>query len=302
MVTSANLIKQENMIQYIELAKFILKNGTWKPNRTNYKALSFFGYQMRFDLSKNLFPLITTKKMFFKGIVHELLWFIKGDTNIKYLVDHNVHIWDNWVFQKYQKSQFYQNETLPEFQAKIKNDSQFAQKFGNLGPIYGKQWRNFNNIDQLKNIIDEIKKNPFSRRLVVNAWNPVEIMNMALPPCHVMFQFYVNNKQQISLSMYQRSADLFLGVPFNIASYSLLLLMVAKECNLKPLEFVHFFGDIHLYENHIKQIEIQIKRKPLPLPYIWLNPSIKSIFDYQAKDIKLKNYQSHGLLKGKIAV
>jgi len=289
------------MIQYLKLARFVLENGQLKPNRTKYKTLSFFGYQNRYDLSKG-FPLITTKKMFFKGIVAELLWFIKGDTNIKFLIDHNVHIWDAWVFKKYKNSKFYQNETLKEFQKKIKDDLNFAQKFGDLGPVYGKQWRDFNHVDQLKDVISKIKKNPFSRRLIVNAWNPTYISSMALPPCHVMFQFYVDSKKRLSLSMYQRSADLFLGVPFNIASYSLLLIMVAKECNLEPFEFIHSFGDVHIYENHIEQIKKQLHRKPLPLPQVWLNPKVKSIFDYKLSDIVLKNYQCHSVLKAKIAV
>lgn len=289
------------MQQYLKMLDYILKNGTFKPDRTNTGTISLFGYQNRYNL-KNGFPLLTTKKVFFKGVVHELLWFISGDTNIKYLVDNNINIWNQWPYEKFKKSLDYKGETLKEFVEKIKKDNDFSKKHGVLGPVYGKQWRNFLKVDQLKLVIENIKKNPFSRRHIVSCWNPKEIPDMLLPPCHTFFQFYVNTNKELSLLLYQRSADVFLGVPFNVASYSLLLLMVAKECNLKPGEFIHSIGDCHLYINHLEAVKLQIKRIPKKLPKVILNPDIKSIFNYKYEDIKLINYDSYPKIKGKVAV
>ncbi len=290
------------MKQYLEIVKYILENGKDKPDRTKVGTISCFAYQTRYNLQDG-FPLLTTKKIFFKAVVHELLWFIAGDTNIKYLVDNNINIWNEWPYEKYKKSKDYQNETLSEFIEKIKlNENNFASKYGDLGPVYGKQWRNFGGVDQLKDVINNIKTDPFSRRHIINAWNPVEIKSMVLPPCHAFFQFYVDKDNFLSCHLYQRSADVFLGVPFNIASYSLLLLMVAKECNLKPGYFVHTMGDCHIYNNHLEQLKIQLSREPKKLPKIKLNPNINSIFDYKFNDIELEDYDPYPLIKGKVAV
>lgn len=288
------------MKQYLDLIKHILKNGNQKDDRTNTGTISCFGYQMRFDLSEG-FPLVTTKKTYFKGIVHELLWFIKGDTNIKYLVDNNCNIWNEWPYEKYKKTNDFQNETLQEFIEKIKNDNEFARKHGDLGPVYGKQWRNFNGVDQLKNLISEIKNNKNSRRLIISSWNPIDVPNMALPPCHSFMQFYVNNNK-LSLQLYQRSADVFLGVPFNIASYSLFLHLIAQVCDLQVGDFVHTFGDCHIYLNHLDQVNLQLTRTPKKLPKIVLNKNIKSIFDFKFEDIKLEGYESWPRIKGEVAV
>jgi thymidylate synthase len=254
---------------------------------------------MRFDLTKG-FPLLTTKKVHFKSIVHELLWFIQGDTNIKYLVDNNVRIWNEWPYQNFTKSSDFNGETQDEFIEKIKKDDNFARKHGNLGPVYGEQWRNFEGFDQLKNIINEIKANPNSRRLIVSAWNPPRIKDMALPPCHMMFQFYVFDNY-LSLQMYQRSADAFLGVPFNIASYALLLSLVAKVTNLIPYELVHTVGDAHIYKNHLSQVSEQLSREPRPLPKLLLSDK-KNIEDFTYEDISLVDYNPHPTIKGKVAV
>lgn len=287
------------MKQYLEFLEHIQQKGLHKKNRTSIDTISTFGYQMRYDLAEG-FPITTTKKLHFKSVVIELLWFIKGNTNIKYLVDNGVKIWNEWPFEKYKKSQEYQNETIEEFAQKIKEDNTFAQKYGELGPVYGKQWRNFNGIDQLKWVIEEIKKNPNSRRLIVSSWNPVEIHDMLLPPCHSLFQFYVQDNK-LSCQLYQRSGDAFLGIPFNIASYSLLVHLVAKETGLEVGEFVHTIGDAHIYTNHLEQVKEQISRKPYKLPKLILK-SDKSIFDYEYEDIELEEYQSHPRIKGEVAV
>lgn len=289
------------MKQYLQMAQFILDHGKRKEDRTATGTISYFGYQMRFDL-KDGFPLLTTKQVHFKSVVHELLWFIKGDTNIKYLVDNDVRIWNEWPFEKYKQASDYQNETLKEFVAKIKSDQKFALKYGDLGPVYGKQWRDFNGIDQLQYIIDNLKQNPFSRRLILSSWNPVEIEQMALPPCHTLIQFYVDQDQQLSCQLYQRSADVFLGVPFNIASYALLTYMLAQTCNLKLGEFVHTIGDCHIYTNHLEQINEQLSRDFKSLPQLKLNPNIKSIFDFKFEDITLEGYDPHPLIKAAVAV
>lgn len=268
------------MNQYLDLLRRVLENGIEKPDRTGTGTLSVFGYQNRYDLSKG-FPLVTTKKLHTKSIVHELLWFLKGDTNIKYLNDNGVKIWDSW-----------------------------ADENGDLGPIYGKQWRSWDYFDpqvgwcrenQIVNLISEIKLSPESRRLIVSSWNVPEICEMALPPCHVLFQFYVANGK-LSCQLYQRSGDVFLGVPFNIASYALLTHMVAHVTGLAVGEFIHTFGDAHLYKNHIEQAKLQLTREPLPLPTLKLNPDIKSIFDFKYEDIVFENYQSHPAIRAEVAV
>lgn len=289
------------MKQYQKLLKLVLKKGSLHANRTGVDAISYFGTQTRYDLTKG-FPLLTTKKVAYNAIIHELLWFLQGSTNIKYLVDNNVKIWNEWPYENYKKSKFYQNETMDEFVNKIKTNNEFAQQWGELGPVYGKQWRNFNGIDQIKNLIHDLKNNKYSRRLIVSAWNPVENDKMLLPPCHAFFQFYVNDKNELSCQLYQRSADLFLGVPFNIASYSLLTLMVAQVCDLKPKEFIHTIGVAHIYVNHLNQVKKQIKRRPKKLCQVFLNPKIKDLLKFKFNDIEIKNYQHHGILKAKVAV
>lgn len=292
------------MKQYLDLCKKVLECGHYKNDRTKTGTISYFGAQMRFDLSEG-FPLLTTKRVHLKSIIYELLWFIKGDTNIKYLVDHDVRIWNEWPFEKYRNSSDYQNETIEEFVEKIKNENIFAQKYGDLGPVYGKQWRHFGNdddfVDQLKQVIEEIKKNPDSRRLIVCAWNPLEVSQMALPPCHSLFQFYVNDGK-LSCMLYQRSADLFLGVPFNIASYALLTMMVAKVCHLEVGEFIHTLGDAHLYSNHLEQIHRQLTRTPRKLPKMMIHRNTDNIEDFEFEDFELVDYNPYKGIKGKVAV
>lgn len=288
------------MKQYLELLELVLKNGTYSSNRTNINTISYFGTLTRYSL-KDQFPLLTTKTVFVKAIIHELLWFIKGDTNIKYLVDNDVRIWNEWPYENFKKSIDFKNETIEEFALKIKNDAQFAKKYGELGPVYGKQWRDFFGVDQLQNAINDIKNNPNSRRIIVCSWNAKQIDEMALPPCHCFYQFYVKDNK-LSCQLYQRSADLFLGVPFNIASYSLLTYMVASICDLEPHEFIHTIGDAHIYENHIEQVKLQLTRTPKQLPQLWLNPNIKKIEDFKFEDIKILNYEPHPKIVGKVAV
>ena len=264
------------MRQYLELMEHVLRHGVKKGDRTGTGTLSVFGHQMRFNLEDG-FPLLTTKKLHLKSIVHELLWFLKGDTNIGYLKEHGVRIWDEW-----------------------------ADERGDLGPVYGAQWRSWPSqdgeaIDQIGKIIGEIKRNPDSRRLIVSAWNPAEVEKMALPPCHCLFQFYVANGR-LSCQLYQRSADIFLGVPFNIASYALLLQMVAQVTGLKAGDFVHSFGDAHLYLNHLEQAELQLSRAPYPLPRMHLNPAVKNIFDFKYEDFRLEGYQAHPHIAAPVAV
>ena len=254
----------------------ILDEGHYKADRTGTGTYSIFGYQMRFDLQKG-FPLLTTKKLHLRSIIYELLWFMRGDTNIQYLHDHNVTIWDEW-----------------------------ADEHGDLGPVYGKQWRSWEApdgrvIDQITNLIEQLKRNPDSRRLIVSAWNPADVDQMALPPCHTMFQFYANDGQ-LSCQLYQRSADVFLGVPFNIASYALLTMMVAQVCGLQAKEFVHTFGDAHIYHNHVEQAKLQLSRDPRPLPQMRINPAVESIFDFQYEDFTLENYDPHPHIKADVAV
>lgn len=288
------------MKQYIDLCNYILNNGVKKDDRTGTGIISVFGYQMRFNLGEG-FPLLTTKKVHLKSIIHELLWFISGSTNIKYLVDNDVRIWNDWPYDLYKKSPDFQGETIEEFAAKIKESDEFAKKYGNLGPVYGKQWRDFNGVDQLSNLIEQIKTNPNSRRLIISAWNPAEVDKMALPPCHSFMQFYVA-EGKLSCQLYQRSADVFLGVPFNIASYALFTMMIAQVCGLEPGDFVHTLGDAHIYLNHLDQVNKQIKRSLRPLPKMVINPNVKSIFDFKYEDFTILNYNPHSGIKGKVAV
>lgn len=288
------------MKQYIELVNEILTEGEKRDDRTNTGTISKFGVQKRYDLREG-FPLLTTKKVFYKAIFHEMLWFIKGDTNIKYLVDNNVKIWNEWPYDNFKKSKDFNNETLHEFVEKLKTDDAFCAKWGDLGPVYGKQWRDFGGVDQFAKLINDIKTNPYSRRHIVSAWNPAEVDNMLLPPCHSFWQVYVSKEGWLDLQLYQRSGDVFLGVPFNIASYALLMELIAKECGLKARFFVHTIGDAHIYLNHLNQINEQLKRKLLPLCKLKIN-SDKSIFDIKFEDIEIENYQSHAKITGEVAV
>ena len=301
--------------EYHKLLQFLLDKGTGKDDRTGVGTISSFGYQMRFDLSKG-FPLLTTKKVFSRAILHELLWFLKGSTNIKYLVDNNVRIWNEWPFHAYLKAnnldtkyERYSEEwynQLEVFVQNIKEDKDnFAQKWGELGPVYGKQWRDFNGFDQIDWVVNEIKKNPQSRRLIVNAWNAAEIEEMqksGLPPCHTMFQFYVSNDKKLSCQLYQRSADVFLGVPFNIASYAFLLEMVAHVCGLEVGDFVHTFGDVHIYTNHMDQVKEQLANESFAPPKLKINRKVESIFDFKFEDFEIVDYESHKPIKAKVAV
>ena len=290
------------MKQYLDLCQHILENGQKREDRTGTGTISCFGYQMRFNLEEG-FPLLTTKKVFYRGIFEELLWFLSGNTNIQPLVQKNVKIWNEWPYDKYSKSPDFKGETMEEFIEKIRTDDSFAEKYGDLGPVYGKQWRDFGGVDQITQLIDGIKNNPFSRRHLVVAYNPAEVKDMALPPCHSLFQFYVSaDGKKLSCQLYQRSGDVFLGVPFNIASYSLLLCMVAQVCGLQPYEFIHTFGDVHIYLDHLDQIHEQLTRTPRPLPTLELNPDVKNIFDFKYEDIKITGYDPYPAIKGKVSV
>lgn len=295
------------MKEYLDMCRYILENGEDRDDRTGTGTRSVFGYQTRYNLQDG-FPLLTTKKMYLRPIAEELLWFIKGDTNIKYLVDRNVKIWNDWPYEAYTKSSDYQGESMDEFVEKIKTlpaDDPFVLKYGELGPVYGHQWRNFNGegVDQLAKLVDSLKNNPFSRRHIICAWNPAQVDQMALPPCHAFLQFYVSNdRKYLSCQLYQRSADTFLGVPFNIASYALMTEMLAQVCGYKAKEFIHTIGDAHIYKDHITVVEQQLTREPYAKCQLVLNPEIKSIFDFKIEDIKIVNYHSHGRLKGKVSV
>jgi thymidylate synthase len=301
------------MKQYLDLVRHIRDNGVVKGDRTGTGTRSVFGYQMRFDLSEG-FPLVTSKKVHLKSILHELLWFIRGDTNIRYLVENGVGIWNDWPYQSWLR-QTGQEDDLPmysaewkagmkEFVERIRTDVAFAKQWGDLGPVYGHQWRNFEGVDQLAQLVDDIKTNPDSRRLLVSAWNPKDIPVMVksgLPPCHSLFQFYVT-EGRLSCQLYQRSADVFLGVPFNIASYSILTMMIAQVTGLKLGDFVHTFGDAHLYNNHMEQVEEQLSRSTFPLPKLVINPKVNNLFDFVYEDFELQDYQSHGPISAPVAV
>lgn len=305
------------MRQYLELMRDIKDKGTYKATRQGTDVHSVFGRQMRFDLSQG-FPAMTTKKLFMRGIIHELIWFLQGSSNIKYLIDNDVHIWDEWPYRHYLMTQGKKvppsdstqwMDGIKEFTENIKNDEVFAKKYGELGPVYGYQWRSWPtpdgaHIDQISKAIDTIKKNPDSRRIIVSAWNVADIEEMAkagLPPCHTLFQFYIADGK-LSCQLYQRSADFFLGVPFNIASYALLTLMFAQVTGLKPGDFVHTLGDAHLFVNHFEQADEQLSRKPRPLPRMKINPKVKDIFDFKFEDFELVDYDPHPAIRAPIAV
>lgn len=318
---------------YLDFLQYILNHGVKKEDRTGTGTISVFGYQMRYDLSKG-FPLFTTKRVPFKLVASELLWFIKGDTNIRYLLQHNNHIWDEWAFKKWVESDEYQGpdmtdfgrrclvdeefnilyqKELNDFCNRVLEDDEFAEKYGDLGNVYGKQWRRWtdsegNEIDQLKDVIEQIKNNPDSRRLIVNAWNPEDVINAgakgsksALPPCHVMFQFYVI-ENKLSCMLTQRSVDSLLGCPFNVASYALLTHLIAHECGLEVGEFIHSAGDAHIYLNHIDQVKEQLSREPRDLPTLKINPEKQSIFDMEMEDLTIEGYNPHPAIKAPIAV
>lgn len=316
----------KNEQAYLQLCEDILENGFKKDDRTNTGTYSMFGKQIRFDLQDG-FPLLTTKRVAFRLIASELLWFLKGDTNIRYLLEHNNNIWNEWAFQRWIESDDYSGpdmsnfgirsqqdeafkeiyvEKMNEFKQRILTDDSFAERFGDLGFVYGKQWRHWKTsssetIDQIKDVIHSIKTNPDSRRHIVSAWNPEDIPNMALPPCHTLFQFYVADGK-LSCQLYQRSADVFLGVPFNIASYALLTHLIAKECDLEVGEFVHTFGDVHIYSNHIEQIKLQLSREKKSLPTLSINTTKDSIFDYDVDDFEIEDYDPHPGIKAPVAV
>ena len=301
------------MKQYLDLLKLVKETGIKKEDRTGTGTISIFGHQMRFNLQDG-FPLMTTKKVNLDSIIHELLWFIRGDTNIRYLVQNGVNIWNDWPFQswlnetgqadKYVMHSKEWKEMMKTFVETIIRDENFASQYGDLGPVYGKQWRDFEGVDQLEQVIEDIKNSPDSRRLIVSAWNPKDIPVMiksGLPPCHTLFQFYVSNGR-LSCQLYQRSADVFLGVPYNISSYALLTLMIAKVTGLEPGEFVHSFGDTHIYLNHLEQVEEQLSREPHSLPQLKINNNRNSLFEFEINDFELTEYDPHPFISAPIAV
>lgn len=320
------MVVNENEQQYLDLARYVLEHGHEKGDRTGTGTRSVFGYQMRFDLQKG-FPILTTKKVAFGLVKSELLWFLRGDTNIRFLLQHKNHIWDEWAFKKWVESDEYHGPDMTDFGhrwlvdsefkklylaekkafcERILNDDEFAQKYGDLGNVYGGQWRHWQTrqgetIDQIKHVIEAIKTTPNSRRLIVTAWNPEDVPTAALPPCHTLFQFYVNDGK-LSCQLYQRSADIFLGVPFNIASYALLTHLIAKECDLDVGEFVHTLGDAHIYSNHFEQIKEQLNRPVHPAPKLILPAETKPLEEYDPADIKLEGYEPEGPIKAPVAV
>ncbi|MCB9290810.1 MAG: thymidylate synthase [Lewinellaceae bacterium] len=301
------------MRQYLDLLQHIKDNGVKKSDRTGTGTISVFGYQMRMNLQEG-FPLLTTKKVYLRSVIHELLWFLKGDTNIRYLALNGVNIWNEWPYQnwlrengledKYPKYSEEWKTQMKVFVERIKEEEAFARKWGELGPVYGRQWRDFEGVDQMAEVVEAIKRNPDSRRHIVSAWNPKDIPGMVksgLPPCHTLFQFYVA-EGRLSCQLYQRSADVFLGVPFNIASYALLTMMVAQACGLQPGDFIHTFGDVHLYLNHLEQANLQLSREPRPLPVMKLNPEVRNLFDFKYEDFDLQNYNPHPPIRAQVAV
>ena len=292
------------MRQYHELMDRVLREGIDKSDRTGTGTRSVFGHQMRFDLAEG-FPMVTTKKLHLKSILHELIWFISGDTNIRYLCQNGVRIWDDWPFATYAKSAEYDGMDLRAFAARVADDADFATKWGDLGPVYGYQWRFWPGpngpVDQLRDVLEGIRRNPDGRRHIVSAWNPGYIDQMALPPCHAFFQFYVADGK-LSCQLYQRSADIFLGVPFNIASYALLIHMMAHDLGLGVGDFVHTLGDAHIYSNHLEQVQLQLGREVRPLPTLRLNPAVKSLFDFRYEDVELLGYDPHPHIPAPVAV
>jgi len=292
------------MKAYHDLIHRVLAEGVHKEDRTGTGTLSVFGHQMRFDLQAG-FPMMTTKKLHLKSILHELIWFIRGETNIRYLCQNGVRIWDDWPYAKYKASGDFQGEDIRAFAERIAEDSAFAEKWGELGPVYGHQWRSWPGpngaVDQLKQVLEDLRRNPDSRRHIVSAWNPGYIDQMALPPCHAFFQFYVA-EGKLSCQLYQRSADIFLGVPFNIASYALLVHFMARDLGLGVGDFVHTLGDAHIYSSHIDQVKLQISREPRTLPTLWLNPDVTSLFDFTFDDVRLEGYDPHPHIAGAVAV
>ena len=292
------------MRQYHDLMDRVLREGIDKSDRTGTGTRSVFGHQMRFDLSEG-FPMVTTKKLHLKSILHELIWFISGDTNIRYLGQNGVRIWDDWPFATYAKSADYDGIDMKTFAARVADDAEFAAKWGDLGPVYGYQWRFWPGpngpVDQLRDVLEGIRRNPDGRRHIVSAWNPGYIDQMALPPCHAFFQFYVADGK-LSCQLYQRSADIFLGVPFNIASYALLIHMMAQDLGLGVGDFVHTLGDAHIYSNHLEQVQLQLSRELRPLPSLRLNPDVKSLFDFRYEDVELVDYDPHPHIPAPVAV
>jgi thymidylate synthase len=292
------------MRQYHDLMDRVLREGIDKSDRTGTGTRSVFGHQMRFDLSEG-FPMVTTKKLHLKSILHELIWFISGDTNIRYLCQNGVRIWDDWPFATYAKSADYDGIDIRAFAARVADDAEFAAKWGDLGPVYGYQWRFWPGpngpVDQLRDVLEGIRRNPDGRRHIVSAWNPGYIDQMALPPCHAFFQFYVADGK-LSCQLYQRSADIFLGVPFNIASYALLIHMMAQDLGLGVGDFVHTLGDAHIYSNHLEQVQLQLSRELRPLPSLRLNPGVKSLFDFRYEDVELVDYDPHPHIPAPVAV
>ncbi len=293
------------MQQYHDLLRRVLAEGVEKEDRTGTGTVSVFGHQMRFDLRQG-FPLLTTKKVHFKSIVHELLWFLAGDTNIQYLAQNGVRIWDDWPYAKFQKSPEFDGSSMREFAQRVATDAPFAAQWGELGPVYGYQWRswpgpNGTSVDQMKQVLHQLQHQPDSRRIIVSAWNPAYLDQMALPPCHAFFQFYVANGE-LSCQLYQRSADIFLGVPFNIASYALLVHLVAQATGLRVGEFIHTLGDAHIYRNHLDQVHTQLKRDFRPLPQLTLNPEVRDLFAFTYDDVQLTGYDPHPAIAAEVAV
>lgn len=297
------------MKQYLDLLQRILDEGVSKEDRTGVGTKSIFSHQLHCNLDEG-FPLLTTKKVFLKGVIHELLWFLNGDTNIKYLIDNDVHIWDEWAFQRYVQKDGLESsyppqspqwkQKLKQFRERIKNDDHFV-KWGNLGPTYGKQWRDFNGVDQISHAVDLLRNDPHSRRILVSAWNPAEVKEMALPPCHILYQFYVSG-DTLSCKLTQRTCDVFLGVPFNIASYSLLTMMMAQVTGYKPGEFIWDGTNVHIYNNHLEQVKEQLSRTPRSLPTMEINPAVTDIFGFRYEDFTLKNYNPYPAIKAPVAV